>query len=522
MPNKSIDWFPVIVAIVVLFVATVPFIYALNAGGDEYVFGGLLLNPLDGFTYLAKMYQGWEGNWRNLMAYSADPGEGAYINLYYLFLGHVARVLDAPMVLVYHAARLLGSVAMLGMIWRFFGELFSDQRSQRLAFALGAFGSGMGWIMIPFGQITSDLWVAEIYPFLSAFTNPHFPLGLTLTLWLILPQDDGPIWWQVLRRILISVLISIVSPFGLVVVITVLVGHFVYVFFTNQAWKDLLILRKQFFRLLLISIAGAPLMLYYLWIAANDPIISVWNAQNLTLSPALWDLLISLSPALILAGVGVWAFVKMEPSVKKDQAQVVLIIWLILGLILVYIPFGLQRRFLTGLFVPLAGLAALGIEKLSLRRPKSHRFLVSVFFILVIPTNLVVLMAGFYGARTHDAKLYLSSGEAHALNWIVENTEPDALVLSSPDMGIFIPAFTGRRVIYGHPFETVYADREREFVENLFSDRFEITERQFMFAERGVEYVLCGPREQEISDCSEWELKVEFSDDQVLIFGLGN
>ena len=38
------------------------------------------------------------------------------------------------------------------------------------------------------------------------------------------------------------------------------------------------------------------------------------------------------------------------------------------------------------------------------------------------------------------------------------------LILSSPEMGLFIPAQTGRRVLYGHPFETVNADAEKDLV----------------------------------------------------------
>ena len=262
-------------------------------------------------------------------------------------------------------------------------------------------------------------------------------------------------------------------------------------------------------------------MFYYLWIAANDPAVAIWNAQNLTLSPPVWDLFISLTPALIFSAVGLWVFIKENVSNLVDLAQSKLVIWLVLGLILVYIPFGLQRRFLTGLFVPLAGLSALGIERLSVSRPKSYRLWVIVFFILVIPTNLVVLMAGFHGANTQDANLYLSVDEARALDWIDENSDSEALVLSSPEMGIFIPAFTGRRVIYGHPFETVYAEREKEFVENLYSDHIAASERQSLFVDRGVEFVLCGPREQELANCLEWDYEIAFSQGQVLVFRIG-
>jgi len=519
------SWFPTLIGLFVLIAIAIPFVYAANTAGGDYVFGRYLLNPLDGFTYLAKMYQGWEGNWRNQMAYTSDPGEGAYINLYYLFLGHLARWLNMPLILVYHAARLLGAVLMLWMLWRFFGEIFFEGRVHRLAFTLAALGSGLGWVMIPFGQYTSDLWVAELYPFLSAFTNPHFPLGLSMVLWLLLPQHKGSLWWQGVKLILMSLLISIVSPFGLVVVLTVLGGHFVYLFFAKQAWKEIHILREQFVRILLIVIAGAPLMLYYAWIAANDPVISVWNEQNLTLSPPLWDLLVSLSPTLILAGVGIWAISKeisLEKTTLSECHLFILIIWMVLGLILVYLPFGLQRRFLTGLYVPLAGLAAYGIFKLGVQRPNSVRLWVVALFTLVIPTNLVVMLAGFHGARTHDANLYLSTEEASALQWVVENTPAEALILSSPEMGIFIPAVTSRRVIYGHPYETIYADLEREFVEQLYAGAFTQERRNSLITERGVDYILCGPREQAISaECLDWEYEKMFSDGGVLLFATG-
>ena len=64
----------------------------------------------------------------------------------------------------------------------------------------------------------------------------------------------------------------------------------------------------------------------------------------------------------------------------------------------------------------------------------------------------------------HAPEYYLTQDETAALNWLKDNTAADAVILAGPEMGLFIPAQTGRRVIYGHPFETVNAELEEENV----------------------------------------------------------
>src|SRR4030066_298815 len=61
---------------------TLPYLWAAQAAGQDFDFGGMLLNPMDGNSYLAKMYQGWQGNWQFRLPFTADPGEGAYFFLY--------------------------------------------------------------------------------------------------------------------------------------------------------------------------------------------------------------------------------------------------------------------------------------------------------------------------------------------------------------------------------------------------------------------------------------------------------
>jgi hypothetical protein len=116
----------------------------------------------------------------------------------------------------------------------------------------------MGWLALFTGAFTSDFWVAETYPFLSAYANPHFPLGLALVLWLLTPassnrmpgQDDPDENGRFTRRagrrladpfaiVLASLALAAISPFGVVVVLCILSTLFLFEF-----WGRLLALRK--------------------------------------------------------------------------------------------------------------------------------------------------------------------------------------------------------------------------------------------------------------------------------------
>ena len=108
-------------------------------------------------------------------------------------------------------------------------------------------------------------------------------------------------------------------------------------------------------------------------------------------------------------------------------------------------------------------------------------------------THLFLIATSLAGALAHHEALFLTRDERAALDWLSAHAAPDALVIAAPQMGSFIPAWTGRRVFYGHRFETAHA---------------EVRQAQLLaFFERGnrpllqerPDYVFYGPREQEIS-----------------------
>jgi len=496
-----------------MFFIAVPYLYAFTAGNDQVVFGGFLLNPLDGNTYLAKMRQGWEGAWRFRLPYTVEPGKGGYLNIFYILLGHLARVVHLPLLLTFHLVRWLSAGILLSALWHFYGRIFQQASSRRLAYALAALGSGMGWLLIPIGQFTADFWVAEAYPFLSASTNPHFTLGLALMLWLIVPGRKRCFWRSFLGSVGLALVLSIISPFGIAIALIILSIHWL--------WQTIQLLRAGQGIAFPVSIAaillgGLPFLIYDLWLVHNDPVFAVWNAQNLTSSPVWWDVLISLSPALPFSVLTLWK------SKKKATAPTMLLIWLIVGIILMYVPWNLQRRFMMGLYIPIAGLAAWSLAQKRSSSERGYHFRVLGLFTLALPTNLIIIMITVFGIKTFDEQIYLTQSEERALHWLDEQTAPDALILSGPEMGLWIPARTGRRVIYGHPYETTNAKQEEQAVRDFFAGMMSLEEMEGFIVTRDVDYIFSGPREETLGEVAlpATVLPVYISDD-VVIYQIG-
>ena len=109
-----------ILPVVMLLVAagSLPYLSAWIATPADAHFTGLIFNPQDGGSYLAKMRQGYDGSWLFHLVYTPEPHMGAHIYLYYLALGHLARWLGLSLPVIYHVARLLSGIAMLVAIYR--------------------------------------------------------------------------------------------------------------------------------------------------------------------------------------------------------------------------------------------------------------------------------------------------------------------------------------------------------------------------------------------------------------------
>ena len=497
--------YPLSLSFLFLVVISLPFLFAVSTSNNEYIFSGFLNNPLDGNSYLAKMYQGWRGDLRFRLPYTSESGDGGYINMFYLIAGHFTRFFHLPLLGVFHLFRIMGASFLAWSLWAFYGKTLPDDGTKKLAFSISLFGSGMGWILLTTDVFTADFWVSEAFPFLSSYTNSHFPLGLALILYLIVPGSCSN--WKPYLAFIPAFILGIVSPFGITITLVVLGGTSLISITQAISQQQINSISEAWSfvdrRILWILLGGGPILVYDYWIIFSDPILSGWNTQNLTSSPPLWDLVISTSPCFILAVVGCWQLIRNRRRTNSSTLNVLcdepgntLLVWIVVGIGLVYFPFSLQRRFMMGLFIPIAGLAAYGFDQVIGKSQRSRQLWLTLLIVFSVTTNVVVVLAGIGASASRDSKIFLTMGEDQAFTWIESKTPLDALILASPEIGLWIPAHTGRRVIYGHPFETVNAEAEENAVLSFFTGELDITEQKEFLSSRGIDYVFYGLREQ--------------------------
>jgi hypothetical protein len=479
---KKYSIFFVIIVLIIL-----PYWLAYHFRGEE-IYSGLLFNPIDGFSYLAKMREGWNGNWLFVLPYSFDQGAGAYIFSFYLFLGHLARITHLSLVNMFHFARISGSVFLIWSILFFLKKVFIYRDRQIIEGAvLCSLGSGLGWIALVSGKITPDFWLAEAYPFLSMFANPHFPIGLGILLQIFGRIDDPCGKRNYLCLMTLGLLLSVILPFGFVIAVFVLI--------LKAIWE---ILEKQtvsYGNIVAAMGVGGIWLIYQYYAILSDPVLTIWNEQNITLSPPVLDLLIAISPAVVIGIVGLVGLIQN----REISGRRLVISWMVGCCILAMLPFGLQRRFLTGIFIPVCILAMFGLEMLRNRWNWAQKWAYPGLFILSIPTSLLIVIMFLQAGLAHDPRLFISQSEASAFTWMDKNLPDGPLILSSPETGLLLPVYSNDRVVYGHPFETIHADLEKESVLEFFSGQLSFEDEMNYLKNKKIDYIFYGPREKALS-----------------------
>jgi hypothetical protein len=503
IPGKEIRWL-LLWSVLIVGLTCLPYLYAYLVAPDDMQFTGLLSNPIDGNSYLAKMRQGAQGKWLFHLPYTSEDHDGAFIFTYYLFLGRLSALLGLPLILTYHLARVVNSLILLFVAYCFLSLFSLDERSRRAAFLLIGLSSGLGWLAVPFNFLTPDLWVPEAITFYSIFANPHFPLAVALMLlifaFVLVPlqaeSEDGQLdaWLPVGRGSILaglsSLLLGIVQPFCVVTVYSVLGGYFVLCLLKERRlpWPEI---RKG----MVAGAVTAAIIAYDYYVYTFNPVLHAWSEQNVTLSPPPWEYAIAYGLILALAVGGAVLALR-----RRSKADFFLLAWVIVNGLLLYAPFSLQRRLVTGLHIPLCVLAAIALPRhVSPRFSPSRRTLIlGTIIVLTVPSNLLVMVTLMTGAAQRDSHLYLYRDEAEAMAWLEENTQSTDIVLASPEMGLFIPAWAGNRVLYGHPFETIKAKEKKALVEAFFREGIGgQAEREIARLYRPA-YLFYGPREREL------------------------
>jgi hypothetical protein len=474
----------------------VPYVIAYFQAEPTGIFSGFLINPKDGFSYLAKMRQGYEGEWLFHLPYTVEPGEGTFIFVYFLFLGHLSRWFGIPAIYLYHAVRLFGSVVMFSIAFLLIARFVKNQTSRWWTFSIILLAGGLGWLALPFGLLASDLWIVESIPFLTAYANAHFPIATALFLILVLfiLSNNRSILIKMVSVFLVSTLLAAIQPFSIITLFIFLSLWLLWetwIESKNQEVRENGV-RKKWLIFLAMVMGATPWLIYDFWVTLQHTEIAVWNAQNITPSPPIIDYLFGFGSVLVIAIIGL-----LRGTFKNARALRLLMVWVVAQALLLYAPFGLQRRLSMGLYFPLVIMAVLTLNELIENKAKL-RFAFLLLLLLSIPSNLIVIGSGIDGVMRKDPMVVLDQSEMETYRWLSSNVDPGKIILAGPRAGNRIPAFANLRVFYGHPFETTNAEQQKLFVEQTYASEDLNDEILEELMQLQVSYVFYGPDEREL------------------------
>ncbi len=477
------------------------------------MFGGAIIDVEDIRSHLAKMHLGYRGAWQFQLLYTPEEHHPAYVNLFYLALGHIARLLRLPLIAVFHLARVILGGILLVAIHRFASAFLPSPKMQLTAFLLAVLGSGLGWVTLLSGTTRwlgfspIDLWLIDGYTFLIIFALPHLALSTALLLEILRASaisfhSPHPRAFGVL--VAATALLIALQPFHILILGTALGASWALqsLRIRRPHWSGLSVLGA-------VAVGAAPPILYGPSLLRSDPVYQGWAAQNLLPSPPPWFYLLGYAPFLPLAAAGAVVSIR-----RRSTRDLRLLGWLGAIPLLLYFPIGLQQRMTAGLPVLLAVLAAIGWERtlwpwieqqnavrsVMRRRGYSSQGLARLGLAILVAvsglSNVYVLAGAGISVLRQDEPLFHPRWEVAAADWLGSNAAPEEIVLGSYATGSFIPARIGHRVFMGHWAETVALGEKRELAGTFFqSDTLERTRRGILQDYR-IGYVFHGPKER--------------------------
>lgn len=467
-------------------VTGLPYLYAYAVQPHGQVFMGFFYLGDDANTYLAKMRQGWEGAWSWQNRYTTESSPAAYLFMFWIVLGHLAALLNLPLIAIFHLARIAAAFALMGAAWLFITHFIEDRSARRFAFLFCAIGLGMGYVIqalghpVLFGHATDTLdWrMPELTAFYSVLALPHFAwsgvfagVGVALTLKAI---DRGSIGLAVLAGLAWLGQASIHPQ------MPILMGG---------ATAVALVLRPASPRGWVAAGVAfaipAPYILYSYLAFIGNPEVQRWTFHSKNaLPPEGFSLFFAIAPQLLLALSGLPAVLR-----RRKREDLFLVAWLVLLAAILYLPNpagDLRRRFLDAIYLPLVVLGATGLYETLLPRLRSvrARALIPFSYVAFSSIGSAFLVLAPLAVATQP-QYVVSTAEYDGLNWL--GGQPAGRVLSMPGVGLYVPAYTPDTVYVGHYDETFDYYNKTQQALDVLTGKADIT--QFIGANH-IRYVI--------------------------------
>ncbi len=518
-----VEWrWVLVVSIMLVGLAFVPFLWVvINSNADSgWQFMGALHSHVEASAYLSRIRQGMDGDALIQFLHTPESHTRFILQPIYPLLGQISRLASDNLssILVFHVARVSVTVFMYLALYQLAATIWLRVRTRRMFFILVSVGSGFGWIVLVLtgGNMTStapiDLVHSQLSPFFSGLVSVHIPLAIAclallaaISVSALRPGVDSvpTVRNSGIVAFVLGIVLSLLYPeayilFALSLGITIGVQWY---FAKKITQREILWMGWSL-------VPALPILIYYVLIIRSNQFVMEWVQQRANYPLDVFQLFIGLGGLLL---VGLPSIIRAIRRFESDGDRF-MIIWLLVACIGSLLPMNIRAHFLIAIMIPIAYFATRSIEDVWLKYfPRRNR---TVVFAITIPffmiSNLLVLLIPLIplssATPTESAGLVISTEYRATLEWLDKRVNDREVVLSSPEIGTWIPVWLGGHSVAGHPNETMDAIEKVNAVTDWYQiESLEDCENSLLrvsgFMQKfTVEYVIYGPLERRLGD----------------------
>lgn len=479
-----------------------------TAGKDHYYPLTPNLNFVDYHNYFSYIEQARQGHFVFKDLYTSEEQPPVIVNVFFLFLGLLAKFLNLEAPIIFQLARILLIFIFSFIAFLFICYFFTEKKKREICFIFLLFSSGLGRLVgnlapFPHKSLSLDLWVPEAITFLTLYTNTLFIASLTLIiiifLLMLLAKENNNIFYA-LGAGFFALLLFQFHPYHIPTIFTVLGTFLIYL-----SLKQKRIDWQFFFYYLILFFVSLPSLFYYffLFYFHSLTIERIRQALPVGFTPSLPHLISAYGFLFILAFIGVFQSIK-----QKGDRFSFLVVWFFSQMVLIYSPLPLQRRLTEGLHVVITILAIIGIftlynflkGKITYQKflkffgPSLKFFFISLFVLFFGLSNLAIISNDILLILKKE--LFFDKEKKEAMQWLKRNTREDDIILANPYWnGNFIPGIAVRRVYIGHGVETAYSSIKEKELRWFFKDNENDSKKYQFLKKKGIDYLFYSDEE---------------------------
>lgn len=427
----------------------------------------------DYYWYLSLMRQGWEGNILVTSRFTSESFPPVLVNTFFPLMGLAAHGMNLSLPVMYTLARIVGGTLLLFFSWMHIrnGSTFGAGRSQAIrvvVMALVVIGAPV--FRIADGQIIQwgEFWTG-FDPILRISWLPHHTLAnvafITILLLIsgFLQQKPLHLGRKAAALLALSFLSVWLNP-GVAIVLAGSMG--IAAVLSVFTWR-------QWILPVIVVITGMLIAAGGLLFVQNS--VFPWTAFRDWETHVFYPVdVINYLGILGVTGIGALLSLPVVWTRKSFMWNVIagwfLVPFIGLGVFQFILPISNGRYLQGATYIPAALLTGAGIEyvlgRLSSQKWRQAVTVTCLLLVAVVtlPSFLssVVRQVRYVHENAVNTTVNVPRDLMEGLRWIDHHGRPEDVVFSLNSHSLLVPAFTGMRVVWGHPTFT-YRISDKEF-----------------------------------------------------------